>query len=51
LVEKREELARRMGEMRYLDRRMAHLDSDLERGGAPLQLIPTGKEDEHVTTL
>ncbi len=29
LVEKRQELARRMAEMRYLDRRMAHLAGDL----------------------
>ncbi|MEO7295413.1 MAG: MerR family transcriptional regulator, partial [Candidatus Limnocylindria bacterium] len=32
LAEKRQELARRMAEMRYLDRRMAHLAGDLERG-------------------
>ena len=51
LAEKRLELARRMAEMQYLDRRMAHLAGDLERGGAPRQLIPAGEEDEHVTTL
>lgn len=51
LAEKRQELARRMAEMQYLDRRMAHLAGDLERGGEPRQLIPTRKEDEHVTTL
>lgn len=51
LAEKRQELARRMAEMRYLDRRMAHLAGQLEAGGAPRTLINLGKEDEHGSSV
>lgn len=51
LVEKRAELARRIDEMRYLDRRMAHLAGGLEAGTAPRTLITLRKEDEHAPAL
>ena len=51
LVDKRAELARRAEEMRYLDRRMAHLAGQLEAGGAPRTLINLRKEDEHAPAL
>lgn len=51
LVAKRHELARRLDEMRYLDRRMAHLAGQLEAGATPRTLIRLGKEDEHATAL
>lgn len=51
LAEKRQELARRLAEMRYLDRRMAHLAGQLEAGGTPRTLINLGKEDEHASPL
>lgn len=46
LAEKRLQLARRLAEMRYLDRRMAHLAGELAAGGAPRTLITVGKEDD-----
>ncbi len=39
LAEKRTELGRRMDEMRYLDRRLAHLQGDLAAGESPRPLI------------
>lgn len=39
LAEKRAELGRRMDEMRYLDRRLAHLQGDLAAGESPRPLI------------
>ena len=51
LVEKRAELARRIDEMRYLDRRMAHLAGELEAGTTPRTLITLRKEDEHAPAL
>lgn len=51
LVEKRVALARRMDEMRYLDRRMAHLAGQLEAGMTPRTLITLRKEDEHAPAL
>ena len=45
LAAKRTELKRRMNEMRYLDRRLAHLQGDLAAGEAPRPLITMGKED------
>lgn len=51
LVEKRDELARRIEELRFLDRRMAHLSGELETGAAPRTLITLRKEDEHAPTL
>jgi DNA-binding transcriptional MerR regulator len=45
LAVKRTELKRRMNEMRYLDRRLAHLQGDLAAGEAPRPLITMGKED------
>lgn len=51
LTAKRVELARRIEEMRYLDRRMAHLAGQLEAGGAPRTLINLRKEDEHAPAL
>ena len=44
LAEKRAELRRRMDEMRYLDRRLAHLHGDLAAGEAPRPLLTLGKE-------
>lgn len=43
LAEKRTELGRRMAEMRYLDRRLAHLQGDLAAGESPRPLITLGK--------
>lgn len=51
LVVKRAELARRVDEMRFLDRRMAHLAGQLEAGAAPRTLINLRKEDEHAPAL
>ena len=51
LTAKRVELARRAEEMRYLDRRMAHLAGELEAGGAPRTLINLRKEDAHAPAL
>jgi len=51
LAEKRQELARRVAEWRFLDQRMAHLAGQLEAGGEPRTLINLGKEDEHAHTL
>jgi DNA-binding transcriptional MerR regulator len=51
LADKRQELARRMEEMRFLDQRMGHLAGQLDRGAAPRNLINLGKEDEHATAL
>lgn len=51
LAEKRHELARRMDEMRFLDRRMAHLAGQLIGGATPRSLIERRKEDEHATAL
>ena len=51
LAEKREELARRVDELRYLDGRMAHLAGQLEAGMTPRILIDLRKEDEHGPTL
>jgi DNA-binding transcriptional MerR regulator len=45
--EKRDELRRRMDEMNYLDRRLAHLHGDLAAGESPRTLIPLGKEVHH----
>jgi DNA-binding transcriptional MerR regulator len=43
VAEKRTELGRRMSEMRYLDRRLAHLQGDLAAGEPPRPLITLGK--------
>lgn len=51
LVEKRQELARRVAEMRFLDQRMAHLAGQLEAGATPRTLINLGKEDQHAPAL
>lgn len=51
LVAKRHELARRLDEMRYLDRRMAHLAGQFEAGAPPRTLIRLGKEEEHAPAL
>ncbi|MEX0631051.1 MAG: MerR family transcriptional regulator [Chloroflexota bacterium] len=45
--EKRDELRRRMDEMNYLDRRLAHLHGDLAAGESPRTLIPLGREVHH----
>lgn len=50
LTEKRGELHRRMEEMQYLDRRLAHLQGDLAAGEPPRPLITLGKEDRHDST-
>jgi len=51
LIEKRHELARRVDELRFLDRRMAHLAGQLETGAIPRTLINPRKEDEHGQTV
>jgi DNA-binding transcriptional MerR regulator len=51
LTTKRVELARRVDEMRFLDRRMAHLAGQLEAGGTPRTLINLRKEEEHAPAL
>lgn len=51
LTTKRIELARRVDEMRFLDRRMAHLAGQLEAGGTPRTLINLRKEEEHAPAL
>jgi putative AdoMet-dependent methyltransferase len=51
LGEKRQALARRVAELRYLDRRMAHLAGRLELGATPRTLIDLGKEDEHASAV
>ena len=43
LAAKRTELGRRMTEMRYLDRRLAHLQGDLAAGESPRPLITREK--------
>lgn len=45
LSEKRAELRRRIGELRYLDRRLAHLQGNLAAGETPRPLISIGKEE------
>ncbi len=47
LTDKRAGLQRRMDEMRFLDRHLAHLQGDLAAGEAPRPLITLGKEDRH----
>ena len=51
LSTKRVELARRVDEMRFLDRRMAHLAGQLAAGGTPRTLINLRKEEEHAPAL
>jgi len=51
LTTKRVELARRVDELRFLDRRMAHLAGQLEAGGTPRTLINLRKEEEHAPAL
>lgn len=51
LIEKRRELARRVAEMRFLDRRIAHLAGQLEAGAPPRRAITLGKEEEHAPAL
>ena len=46
--EKRAEVARRISELRFLDRRLAHLAGDLRSGENPRALIAVGKEDVDV---
>lgn len=47
LAEKRIELGRRIEDLRFLDRRLAHLAGQLEAGSGPRSLITIRKEDEH----
>ena len=47
LREKRRELADRIEELRFLDRRLAHLSGQLGAGDPPRDLITLGKEDVH----
>lgn len=51
LVEKRRDLARRIEEMRFLDRRMAYLAGQFETGATPRTVIEPRKEDKHAPTL
>lgn len=44
---KRKELARRISDLRYLDRRLAHLGGQLADGDTPRDLITIGKEEKH----
>lgn len=45
LSEKRADLRRRINQLRYLDRRLAHLEGNLAAGEAPRPLITLGKEE------
>lgn len=45
IVEKRAELARRMDEMAYLDRRLAHLSGELSAGKKLKNAFTNGKEE------
>lgn len=45
IVEKRADLARRMEEMAYLDRRLAHLSGELSAGKKLKNAISNGKEE------
>ena len=45
--EKRAALHRRIEEMHYLDRRLAHLEGGLASGESPRPLITLGKEERH----
>ncbi len=47
LTSKRAELRRRIEDMTYLDRHLAHLQGDLAAGEPPRELITLGKEDRH----
>lgn len=51
LAEKRQELARRVAELRFLDHRMAHLAGQLEAGGTTRSVINFGKENDHAPAL
>ena len=44
IIEKRAEVARRTEELRFLDRRLAHLSGQLAGGECPRDLITQGKE-------
>jgi DNA-binding transcriptional MerR regulator len=44
---KRRELARRISDLRFLDRRLAHLSGQLADGDRPRNLITIGKEERH----
>ena len=46
---KRAELRARIEELLYLDRRLAHLDRQLEAGTSPGPLITLGKEERHAS--
>lgn len=47
LTDKRADLRRRMDEMAFLDRHLAHLQGNLAAGEPPRGLITRGKEDRH----
>ena len=49
IADKRQEIARRADELRYLDHRLAHLVGELEAGKPPRPLISTGKEELHAS--
>ena len=49
IADKRQEIARRADELRYLDHRLAHLAGELQAGKPPRPLITLGKEDGHAT--
>lgn len=49
IADKREEIARRTDELRYLDHRLAHLAGELEAGAPPRPLISIGKEEHHAS--
>lgn len=51
LAEKRAELHRRIDELAYLDRRLAHLEGDLAAGEAPRPLISLGKEGKRADAM
>lgn len=49
IANKRQEIARRSDELRYLDHRLAHLAGELDAGKPPRPLITHGKEESHAS--
>lgn len=51
LAEKRKDVKRRIEELRFLDRRLAHLSGQLAEGEPPRTVITLGKEESHDDSL
>lgn len=51
IVGKRQELARRMEDLTYLDGRLAHLSGELTAGKKLKNAITLGKEDDHARAM